>query len=212
MIPYYTSILDYDTARYPFARLAETFLGRDLVGLRDDTIGRLQVGKERTDFHRRLYDIGAPFLSLYRSFLKEVVFVQTDPALYFYQAIPSWRVHLPGNVATGNFHRDADFNHAIEEINFLVPLTPMASTSSVWIESEPGANDCAPVTMEPGQYLRFHGAALLHGSHPNTTGCSRVSFDFRVLPRTAYKDTGARTVNAGMDLRLGDYWADGGEL
>jgi hypothetical protein len=210
MLPYSTEILSYNVRRYPFARLCETFLRQSLTELHDETIARLQPGHERTPFHEQLYAIGEPFLAMYRSFVKELLDVEA-PA-YLYQAVPSFRVHLPGNVATGNFHRDSDFGHQAETINILVPLTPMADTASVWIESEPGANDPAPVTMNVGQYLRFHAAMLLHGSHPNTTGKSRVSFDFRVLPKVAYRDNGSRSAITEMPIRLGDYYADGGLL
>ena len=209
MQPYSTAILTYDVGQYPFAALCERYLG-DLTALRDDSLGRLQVGKERTAYHDQLYGIGGPFLAVYRAFVRELL--GEDAPAYLYQAIPSFRVHLPGNVATGNFHRDRDFNHPKKELNFLVPLTPMASTASIWVETEPGANDCQSVTMEVGQYLRFHGAVLLHGSKPNETGQSRVSFDFRILPKAAYKDDGKETVNVGVPLRLGAYYADGGEL
>ena len=209
MLPYSTAILDYDAARYPFARLCETYLG-DLTHLHDVTIPRLQVGNERTPFHAELYAIGEPFLSLYRGFVKTLLDIHA-PA-YLYQTVPSFRVHLPGNVATGNFHRDSDFGHSAASLNFLVPLTPMANSSSVWIEREPGAGDCSPVAMRVGQYLRFHGAMLQHGSYPNTTGRTRVSFDFRLLPKAAYRDDGKRSAQMGVSLTLGDYYADGGLL
>jgi hypothetical protein len=209
MQPYSTAILTYDVGQHPFAALCERYLG-DLTSLHDESLGRLQVGKETTAYHQALYGIGEPFLSVYRRFVKDIL--GEEIGLYLYQAVPSFRVHLPGNVATGNFHRDSDFNHPKEELNFLVPLTPMADTASVWIETEPGAGDCAAVTMAVGQYLRFHGAVLLHGSKPNETGRSRVSFDFRILPKHAYRDDGRATVNVGMPLRLGAYYADGGDL
>lgn len=209
MIDYSTAVLPYDVTRYPFARLCETYLG-DLTQLHDDTIGRLQVGAERTPFHQQLYAIGEPFLSIYRTFVKHLLDVEA-PA-YLYQAIPSFRVHLPGNVATGNFHKDSDFGHSPESLNILVPLTPMANSSSVWIETGPGAGDCSPVEMRVGQYLRFHGAILQHGSYPNTTGRTRVSFDFRLLPKRAYREDGQRSAQMGVALTLGEYYADGGAL
>ena len=209
MIPCSTAILSYDRIRFPFARLAEMHLG-DLTTLHDATIPRLQVGAERTPFHAQLYAIGDPFQAIYRRFVASLL--GDEAPAYLYQAIPSFRVHLPDNVATGNFHKDSDFGHPLEEVNFLVPLTPMAGSNSVWIESEPGARDMMPVTLSVGQYIRFHGAALLHGSHPNQTGRTRVSFDFRILPKAAYRDTGKRTVNKGVALKLGEYYADGGAL
>lgn len=209
MQPYSTAILRYDTARYPFTRLAEAHLG-DLTTLHDETIPRLQPGAERTPFHAQLYAIGDAFLSLYRGFVRELLDVEAPLCLY--QAIPSFRVHLPGNVATGSFHRDSDFGHSKQSLNYIVPLTPMAQSSSVWIESAPGAADYAAVQLTPGRLLRFHGACLSHGSYPNQTGRTRVSFDFRILPKAAYKDEGKKSAQLGVSLTLGEYYADGGEL
>ena len=209
MQPYSTAIFSYDRIAYPFAEICTAALG-DLTTLHDETIARLRVGSERTQFHAQLYAIGDPFLSVYRAFVKHLLDIEAGA--YLYQAVPSFRVHLPGNVATGNFHKDSDFNHPHEEINYLVALTPMHNSSSVWIESEPGANDFMPVELRVGQYLRFHGADLMHGSVPNVTGQTRVSFDFRILPKAAYRPTDARTVNAGVSLTLGAYYADGSDL
>ncbi len=209
MLPYNTAILKYDTARYPFTRLAEAYMG-DLTKLHDERVGRLQPGAERTPFHAQLYAIGDPFLSLYRAFVRELLDIEAG--LYLYQAVPSFRVHLPGNVATGNFHKDSDFGHSVASLNFLVPLTPMAQSSSVWLEGYGGDGSIAPVQLTPGRYLRFHGAVLSHGSYPNETGRTRVSFDFRVLPKAAYKDEGKKSAQLGMALTLGEYYADGGEL
>lgn len=209
MLNYSTAILSYDCTRYPFARLCEAYLG-DLTSLHDERIGRLQPGAERTPFHAQLYAIGDPFLHLYRAFVRELLDVEA-PA-YLYQAVPSFRVHLPGNVATGNFHKDVDFGHSPESLNYIIPLTPMAQSSSVWVEGVGADGSIAPITMEVGQYLRFHGAQLTHGSYPNETGKTRVSFDFRILPKASYKPTEARSAQLGVSLTLGSYYSDGGEL
>ena len=37
-----------------------------------------------------------------------------------YQAKPTLRVQFPGNKAVGGWHRDRDYNHPIDEINFWV--------------------------------------------------------------------------------------------
>lgn len=209
MLDYETKIVSYDPVRFPFARLCETHLG-DMTSLRDDKVERLRVGAERTDFHAQLYAIGEPFHAMYRAFVKDLF--GRDTAGLLYQTVPSFRVHLPGNVATGNFHRDSDFGHSPESLNYLVALTPMANSSSVWVEGYGADGTLSPVSLQVGQYLRFHAAKLLHGSYPNETGRARVSFDFRVLPKAAYKPTAARSAQLGVSLTLGEYYSDGGEL
>lgn len=213
MLNYETRLLHYDTARYPLAAMVEAHFEHPLTllhALSSGPIARLEVGcDQQTEFHAHFYTIGTPFYGVYRAFVKSLL---DTPGDYLYQKIPTFRVHLPGNVATGGFHRDADYNHPIAELNYLVPLTPMEGTSSVWIETAPNADDCYPVRAVVGDVLRFHGAVLTHGSVPNESGRTRVSFDFRILPKVAYHETDLRTVNQGRRLILGDYYADGGLL
>ena len=214
MIDYSTKVLSYDADRYPFAAMVAEHFGAPLETLGyGEQIARLEVSKDQqTRFHQHFYAIAPAFLEVYQAFVCDVVFARENAADWLYQRIPTFRVHLPGNVATGGFHKDSDYNHPVEELNFIVALTRMADTNSVWIESAEGTQDYAPITMRPGQYLRFHGATLMHGSHPNTTDQTRCSFDFRILPKSAYKETGLKTVNQGRALVVGDYYADGGEL
>jgi hypothetical protein len=212
MLDYTTRIIDYDETRFPFRALVAAHFGRDLAQLHEGApaIGRLQPGMDtQTPMHKHFYSDDGPFLqtflAVYRAFVYEVF--RGESAL-LYQRIPTFRVHLPGNVATGNFHRDADFGHNRAELNVLVALTPMHDTNSVWIESTRVAEDTwnyEPVVLQPGQALIFHGAVLSHGSLPNLTGVTRASFDARVLPRQNYQP-GARTVNQGMAMDIGTYW------
>ena len=75
-----------------------------------------------------------------------------------------------------------DYGHNPKEINFFVPQTPAFETNTLWIESEEGKEDFEPVTLKPGEFLRFDGANLMHGAKENHTGKTRVSFDFRIMP------------------------------
>lgn len=121
---------------------------------------------------------------------------------YLFQAKPTFRVHLPGNIATGGFHRDRDYNHQTQEVNFIVPLTKMAKTASLFIEL--GVADWINPDLGVGQAICFDGANLLHGSKPNMEGYTRCSIDFRLLHKKDYCDTGLSTVNLGMPFSA--YW------
>jgi hypothetical protein len=210
MLNYKTRVITYDTNRYPFAALVRGHFRKDLALLHEGApaIARLEVGKDTaTPMHEWFYrgdetgSFNRLFLSIYHQFMREFA----GPGAYLYQKVPSFRVHLPGNVATGNFHRDSDFGHQEEELNILVALTPMAGENSVWVESERGRGDYSPVTMDVGQALVFHGAVLSHGSLTNTTGKTRVSFDARILPRASYRP-GGTTINQGVPFAIGGYW------
>src|SRR5262249_38008994 len=98
-----------------------------------------------------------------------------------YQRVPTFRIHLPGNVAVGEYHTDGESGHQEGEINFWVPLTRTAGHSSVWIESRPGSRVYEALSAGPGDILVWDSVRLRHGNQVNTTDRTRVSFDFRCI-------------------------------
>lgn len=209
-----------DHFRYPLARLHET--------LKED-VPRLEVGKDQqTWFHQRFYHIDASFWDLYAGFAAEVCcpLAGVKPADVVYQRRPTFRVHLPGNVATGGWHRDGDYNHPSDEVNFVLPLTAFLPPSAdghagngFFIQHDlattlggmrPQRTFVSPA-LAPGELLRFRGATLLHGSVENRTGLTRVSLDFRLLPKDALAGAaGKSTVNQHRPFTVGDegYYAE----
>lgn len=118
----------------------------------------------------------------------------------YYQRPPTLRVAMPSVAATIGVHRDADYpDHHAGEINFWVPLVPVAGSNTLWLESEPGAGDFQPRALGVGQCLRFNGNLCRHHTVPNQSGTTRVSFDLRVLPAAALADGEA------PPLKIGDY-------
>ncbi len=51
--------------------------------------------------------------------------------------------------------------------------------------------------LQAGEGLRFNGISCRHYTCPNDTGCTRVSFDFRVIPRSLWRND--------WDGYIGDY-------
>ena len=202
-----------DHFRYPLARLHEKLAAE---------VPRLEVGKDQqTEFHRHFYEIDPSFWELYAGFAGEVccALAGVRPDEVVYQRRPTFRVHLPGNVATGGWHRDGDYNHPSEEVNFVLPLTAVLPPSpdghagnGFFIE-----DGLAPLVgggkaqrhfvspaMIPGELLRFRGSTLLHGSVENRTGLTRVSLDFRLLPKTALAGAADKcTVNQRRPFTMG---------
>jgi hypothetical protein len=123
------------------------------------------------------------------------------------QTVPTFRVHLPNNLAVGEFHCDKDYNHAVGEINFWLPLTPCSDSNSIWIEQEIGNGNYRPISSRAGQVVVFDAVRLRHGNVLNKTGATRVSFDFRCIPLSLYEFRDARSVNTGARLVLGDYFS-----
>jgi hypothetical protein len=100
------------------------------------------------------------------------------------QAVPSMRCHLAGAGTVSAFHRDGDPKYRITPglINGWVPLTTVGGANSLYVESSPGSGDHRPLELTPGQIVIFDAFHLEHGSYPNRTESTRVSFDFRFMP------------------------------
>lgn len=145
------------------------------------------------------------FIELYQEFVKflerEVFHEQL-----VYQTLPTLRIHFPNNLSVGEYHRDRNYNHPLEEVNIWVPLTQATGTATIQMESSYDAKDFRPVEAEYGQYVIFD-SGLMHGNEVNVEGYSRVSFDFRVIPISMYKEQSGASINQKMRFQIGDYYS-----
>lgn len=213
----------YDTREFPFHKIVQDIFECDNLLLFHETVcgpvgGEVptmeqQPGKDQVNFYyKKFYDAiqkDPAFLEMYRTFIRRYIIDSEEKRqLYLYQKIPTFRVHLPNNKAVGGrSHRDADYNHPKGETNYLVPLTTMEGSSSMFVESRPGLKDFHFVTLKPGQYLRFNGNQCEHGNIPNVTGWTRVSFDFRILSKADLKYAlNDRSVAQGLRFIEGEYY------
>jgi hypothetical protein len=205
--PFYPHFYHYDQAAYPFARvIGEMLLPWVGAAASDD---RLQTGHDQhTIYHRQFYRLfhdrcGA----LYRAFmLEQVVPLFGEPVCY--QSVPTFRIHLPGNVAVGGFHTDAEYGHPIGELNFHLPCTEAVDTSAIWLETGIGSRLYVPMNLVPGQVMAFDAVRWRHGNQTNQTGRTRVSLDFRCLPLARLPGQGsARSVAMGKAFQVGDYYS-----
>lgn len=163
---------------------------------------------QSTKYHRQFYSSFAERLGpTYRDFIANVATGVLGTREICYQAVPTFRIHLPDNVAVGEFHRDKDYNHQDGEVNFWLPLTPAWDTNTMWLESTADRGDYQPVEVMPGQVFVFDGVNLRHGNKLNTTGATRVSFDFRCMALDRYRDHGLKSVKAGVPMSVGHYFA-----
>ena len=148
------------------------------------------------------------FEETYKNFIRDEIsqIVGADDKIVF-QKWPSFRVHLPGNVAVGGWHRDFDYNHPEGEINFILAITPMFESNATISESEPGKMDFRQFTINPGQIVKFNGNKCIHGNLPNTTGKTRVSLDFRVMKYENYNNRHLLTsLSKNNKFLIGDYY------
>jgi hypothetical protein len=143
--------------------------------------------------------------NLYRDFLRSQILPIFSQDICV-QRIPSFRIGFPDSLAVREFHVDSEYNHQGGITNFWLPVTRALSTNSMWVESAPYRADYRPVNLIPGQYLQFDATTLRHGNRLNSTGKTRVSFDFRAIPLANYRPSGRCSVNAGIRLELGHYY------
>ena len=133
------------------------------------------------------------------------------------QRLPSLRFNLPGSSALGargedgdtpgdtdaciGLHRDMEYGHQPGEMNFMLALTPVSGSNGLYVESAPGAADYRAVEMGAGGIFSFHGAGNRHHNQRNTTGASRVSMDFRIIPLSRYDHGRDEPAHAPADKR-----------
>ena len=147
------------------------------------------------------------FLILFEKFVEYIaknIFMEN----LVYQNRPTLRVSFPQNKAVGDWHRDREYNHPLEEINIWVPITIARESNSIWIESSFDKEDYQPININFGQFLIFD-SALKHGNITNKEGISRISFDFRVIPRSLYKETNSKfkSHSQGINFKVGEYYS-----
>jgi len=211
-------VYEYNIEKYNFISMLEGLFKRtNLQTIHEDLNEQYEIfnepGKDSdTQFHTIFYDkmrSGWPeFILTYKKFIKEVVVpIYGSPDELIYQKWPSFRVHLPNNMAVGGWHNDGDYNHPAGETNFIVAITPMFESNTVIMETSPGKKDFRQLEMKPGQLASFNGNKCTHGNLPNRTGVSRISFDFRVMKMEDYNSSHElKSLSKGSKFIIGEYY------
>lgn len=204
------NIFNYPTDIYPFREYICDLIGEEDLELLHEKFDYFLLEREKdqnTKFHKSFYSNykNSKFEKLYKNFITGFI-TETIGESVISQAKPTFRVHMHNNLGVGEFHKDSDYDHPIEEINILVPVTDAKDTSTVWMESLPGEKDYSPIELKYGECLIFKGSLLRHGNKINTTEKTRVSFDFRVIPLSQYKPSSSGSINTGLKFKIGEYY------
>jgi len=188
----------FEPQKYPFREIVSDYLAADSLETIEDSELRITCSEESqvTRYHnifQSKIENDPRLMDLFGRFVREIV----QPLLseeIVYERVPMLRIHHRNNLAVFDFHTDKDYLAAPEffevfkhERNFWIPLTDAFDTNTLWIESEVEKGDYAPVNSKYGELSHFDGANLKHGNKINTTNQTRVSLDFRVLPRRLYE-------------------------
>ena len=166
----------------------------------------LRPGEEKRSFtllQKETYYLN--FLEAYKAFVtNEIAPTCGDPNGVVFQSPPTIRVAMPSKAPTIQLHCDSQYDrHQSGEINFWVPVGKVFGFNCLRVESKPNAADYIPIELTEHEYLRFDGYNCRHFTVPNDTDYTRISFDFRVVPVSLYKEfTSANKRKSG---KIGDY-------
>ena len=160
--------------------------------------------RQNQDKNIEISDVG--FINLYKDFIKYLreEYFKFD---IIYQSKPSLRIHYPEYTSYGIFHTDSEYNHPNSEINLWMPITQTLNTATMWIEQTKGEKDYIPINMNYGDLLIFN-SELMHGNKINKENYTRISMDFRVIPKNLYKSNNKNSVTQGSKFEIGSYYSD----
>ena len=168
---------------------------------------------QTTIWHKCFYDKireDESFDDSYTDFLHDIIKPRFGEEIV-YQKIPTFRVHLPNNIAVGEFHKDKHYRNEewankVQELNYFVPLTKAYGTNTIWAETEEDLGDFKEMKAKYGECVEWSATKLTHGNKQNITRNTRVSFDFRVIPKSSYIESNHLTINTKIPFGIGGYY------
>ena len=166
-------------------------------------------------WHKLFYEkirVDETFNNIYLKFLTDVIKPRFGENI-IYQKIPTFRVHLPGNVSVGEFHKDKHYRNIewaeqVKELNYFVPLTDAYGTNTIWAETEEDKGDYQSFDSKYGECIEWNASNLTHGNKDNKTSKTRVSFDFRIIPKSRYVDSTHLSINTKIPFGIGGYYEE----
>ena len=205
--------IQYNTKKYNFQqRLCKLFNIDDLCKINDDVAVFKRENDQKTFYHKLYYKWirEIKITQLYDDFIHSVIRPIYNEKI-IYQAIPTFRICYPNNIAVGEFHKDKFYRNIewaekVNEMNYYLPITNAYDTNTIWVESEEDKGDYAPINCKYGTVVQWDGSNLTHGNKLNKTGKCRVSVDFRVIKESRYIDSNHMTINTKTKFGLGGYY------
>jgi ectoine hydroxylase-related dioxygenase (phytanoyl-CoA dioxygenase family) len=205
--------INYNTQQFSFAnKLQQIFNIKELSGLNDDIEVFTREKDQSTNWHKLFYNWARTndFIELYDKFILEVIKPLYNEQIV-YQAIPTFRVAYPNNIAVGEFHKDKHYRNGewaskVKEDNFYLPFTDAFDTNTIWVESEEDKGDYTPMNCNYGECIQWDGCNLTHGNKINITGKARISVDFRVIKYSNYVPSEYSSINTKIKFQIGGYY------
>ena len=206
----------YDTEKYMFKSIVSNWLDMGDLHKLHEIRQYEHFDREHdqsTKWHEMFYmmiRIDKTFDKTYMNFLREHIKPRFNEEIV-YQKIPTFRVHLPDNVSVGEFHKDKDYRNKewaekVKEVNYYLPLTKAYGTNTIWTESKEDKGDFKPIDSSYGECVEWEASKLTHGNKDNVTSITRVSVDFRVIPKSRYIESDYLTINTKIPFGIGGYY------
>ena len=205
-------VFEYDTNTFNFLAILENVYGVELEQLHQ-YLGSFNQFERKNDqstlAHKVFYSaFNKEVKLLYEKFIFEVIRPIINEKFYF-QKIPTFRIGLPGNKFVGEFHKDSYYNHQFYEINFNVGLCNYTGEASLKTELSPDSGDYSLLECPYGKIFSFDHIDCLHGSEPNSSDKTMVSFDFRIALASLYRNVpSAKSVNMKSSFTPGSYFSE----
>lgn len=174
------------------------------------------------NFHQFI-DSNSSFNDIYIEFIKTYIkplFPKEDKLVI--QKTPNLRISFPNSTAIGKnekkdpntniigLHCDADFGHHCEEVNFIIPITEMMDTNSIYYEplenSEIKYEDYENLKLSENEFFMVKFNKLKHFNKINKTNKTRISLDLRIIPYSKYIENELFFKNTKFDWKSNDYY------
>lgn len=205
--------INYNINQFSFkSKLEKIFQISELSNLNDNIEVFTREKDQSTNWHKLFYEWARTdeFIKLYDKFILEIIKPLYNEQIV-YQAIPTFRVAYPNNIAVGEFHKDKYYRNGewaskVKEDNFYLPFTDAFDTNTIWVESEEDKGDFTPMNCNYGECIQWDGCNLTHGNKINDTGKARVSVDFRIIRYSNYIPSEYSSINTKVKFQIGDYY------
>ena len=190
-------------------------------------IPQIGVNDRKSVFIRDYYDFfdtDSRFQEQYKQFI--ITYIKPlfpDEILLLYQTTPNIRISFPQSTAIGfrasdpsadiiGLHTDSEFGHSEHEMNFVIPITNMYYSNSIYfekyIDSYDKFNQYQNLILNKNEFFRCYFNKLRHYNRINETDKTRISIDFRIIPSSKYDEfTANKSVSSHKQLKLGEYFS-----
>ena len=171
---------------------------------KEETLKIYTIGKDdrKSVFIKKFHDFvddSELFNTTYHTFMQKYVKPLFPNDKIVIQKTPNIRFSFPESAAIGKhpndteiigLHCDSDFGHHHTEQNFIIPVTPMFETNSVYYEptvkSDLPTEKYTNLVLKPTEFFQGYLNKQRHYNRINKTGKTRISYDLRVIPYSKY--------------------------